>query len=92
MYFCTGISTMMRSIVCATLVSSSGPITGATVTAPPCGAAPMRCMISSSCSAVGYETLILNMKRSSWASGSVYVPSCSIGFCVANTRNGRGSG
>ena len=28
------------------------------------------------------------MKRSSWASGSGYVPSCSIGFCVAMTKNG----
>ena len=31
-------------------------------------------------------------KRSSWASGSGYVPSYSIGFCVATTRNGSGSG
>ena len=31
---------------------------------------------------------MLNMKRSSWASGSGYVPSCSIGFCVASTKNG----
>src|SRR5262245_40512471 len=33
---------------------------------------------------------MLNMKRSSWASGSGYVPSCSIGFCVAMTKNGSG--
>ena len=32
------------------------------------------------------------MKRSSWASGSGYVPSDSIGFCVAMTRNGEGTG
>ncbi len=32
------------------------------------------------------------MKRSSCASGSGYVPSCSIGFCVASTKNGDGSG
>ncbi len=31
------------------------------------------------------------MKRSSWASGRLYVPSDSIGFCVASTRNGRSS-
>ena len=31
---------------------------------------------------------IWNMKRSSCASGSGYVPSCSIGFCVAKTKNG----
>ncbi len=29
-----------------------------------------------------------NMKRSSCASGSGYVPSSSIGFCVAKTKNG----
>ena len=29
------------------------------------------------------------MKRSSWASGSGYVPSYSMGFCVAMTMNGR---
>ena len=33
----------------------------------------------------------MNMKRSSCASGSGYVPSCSIGFCVASTKNGSGS-
>ena len=31
------------------------------------------------------------MKRSNWASGRLYVPSDSIGFCVAITRNGRSS-
>ncbi len=31
------------------------------------------------------------MNRSSCASGSGYVPSCSIGFCVASTKNGSGS-
>jgi len=31
------------------------------------------------------------MNRSTWASGSAYVPSVSIGFCVAMTRNGSGS-
>ena len=35
---------------------------------------------------------MLNMKRSNWASGSGYVPSCSIGFCVAMVKNGSGSG
>src|SRR5690606_9733168 len=35
---------------------------------------------------------MLKRKRSSCASGSGYVPSCSIGFCVASTKNGRGSG
>jgi hypothetical protein len=34
---------------------------------------------------------MLNMKRSSWASGSGYVPSSSIGFCVARTKKGRSS-
>ena len=32
------------------------------------------------------------MKRSSWASGSGYVPSYSIGFCVATTMNGAAMG
>jgi len=32
------------------------------------------------------------MNRSSCASGNGYVPSCSIGFCVAMTKNGSGSG
>ena len=31
------------------------------------------------------------MKRSSWASGSGYVPSCSMGFWVASTKKGCGS-
>ncbi len=31
------------------------------------------------------------MNRSTWASGSGYVPSDSIGFCVAMTRNGTGT-
>ena len=35
---------------------------------------------------------MLNINRSSCASGSGYVPSCSIGFCVANTKNGGSSG
>src|SRR5215470_5399755 len=35
---------------------------------------------------------ILSMKRSICASGSGYVPSDSIGFCVAMTRNGSGTG
>ena len=32
------------------------------------------------------------MNRSSWASGRGYVPSDSMGFCVAITRNGSGAG
>ena len=35
---------------------------------------------------------MLNMNRSSCASGSGYVPSSSIGFCVASTKNGCSSG
>ncbi len=31
------------------------------------------------------------MNRSTWASGSAYVPSVSIGFCVARTRKGSGT-
>ena len=33
-----------------------------------------------------------NKNRSSCASGKGYVPSCSIGFCVAITMNSAGSG
>ncbi len=35
--------------------------------------------------------MMLNMNRSSCASGSGYVPSSSIGFCVAKTWNGSSS-
>jgi hypothetical protein len=31
---------------------------------------------------------VLTRKRSSWASGSLYVPACSMGFWVAITRKG----
>ena len=51
-----------------------------------------RSMIRSSSSREGYPTLTLSMKRSTCASGSGYVPSCSIGFSVASTRKGVGSG
>ena len=43
-------------------------------------------------SAVGYPIDSRSMNRSSCASGSGYVPSCSIGFCVAITMNGVPSG
>ena len=49
-----------------------------------------RCMMRRSSAIVGGSTRHLNMKRSTCASGSGYVPSCSIGFCVARTRNGEG--
>ena len=39
----------------------------------------------------GNRSTTFNMKRSTCASGSGYVPSWSIGFCVASTRNGSGS-
>ena len=39
----------------------------------------------------GYPIVIRTAKRSSWASGSGYVPSYSTGFWVAMTRNGRSS-
>ena len=47
--------------------------------------------ISSSWFSVGYPIRTRNINRSSCASGNGYVPSCSIGFCVANTKNGFGS-
>ena len=40
----------------------------------------------------GYPMEIRIVKRSSCASGSGYVPSYSIGFCVAMTMNGGSSG
>ena len=43
---------------------------------------------SSSSSKLGYFTSIFSRNLSTWASGSGYVPSMSIGFCVANTKNG----
>ena len=49
-------------------------------------------MISVSSSSAGYRTRSLNRNRSSCASGSGYVPSISIGFWVASTKNGAGSG
>ena len=49
-----------------------------------------RCIMRRSSAFDGVSTRHLNMKRSTWASGSGYVPSCSIGFCVASTRNGSG--
>ena len=45
----------------------------------------VRCASRSSSSALGGAMLILSMKRSFCASGSGYVPSYSIGFCVAKT-------
>src|SRR6185437_7692673 len=51
-----------------------------------------RRMIARSESAFGYPTGTCKRKRSSCASGSGKVPSCSMGFCVAITRNNGGSG
>ena len=51
----------------------------------------VRLTIPRSSSLSGKGTKILNKNRSSCASGSGYVPSCSIGFCVASTRNGSSS-
>jgi len=48
----------------------------------------VRSRIVRSASRDGVGTSILAMKRSSCASGSGCVPSCSIGFCVAKTKNG----
>src|SRR5690625_7414650 len=48
----------------------------------------VRCNISSSSSNVGYPIFNIKINRSSCASGSGYVPSYSIGFCVAMTKNG----
>ena len=50
-----------------------------------------RSSISISCSRPGSRSQIRTRNRSSCASGSGYVPSYSIGFCVASTRNGGSS-
>ena len=68
--------------------SSSAPSTGRT---SPSLSPVVDSTICSSSARVGYPTLSSNMKRSSCASGSGYVPSCSIGFCVASTKNGFGN-
>ena len=47
--------------------------------------------ISASSSIEGYPTLIFSKNLSACASGNGYVPSCSMGFCVAKTKNGRSS-
>ena len=52
----------------------------------------MRRAISISSSYDGWSTTICIRNRSRCASGSAYTPSDSIGFCVASTRNGFGSG
>ena len=60
---------------------------------PACGGlTAIRSMIVSSSAAVGWSRTIFIMKRSRWASGSWYTPSLSIGFCVATTKNGAGTG
>ena len=52
----------------------------------------VRSTIAESSAREGKPTSSLKKKRSSSASGSGYVPSISIGFCVARTKKGRGSG
>src|SRR5437867_4826874 len=64
-------------------------ITRLTVT---CRDRVVRSMIAFSSSSAGYRTRSLKRNRSSCASGSGYVPSISIGFCVASTKKGAGSG
>ena len=54
-------------------------------------AAPWPSRISISAVRPGYPSEMRSRKRSSWLSGSRYVPSCSTGFCVAMTMNGGGS-
>ena len=58
------------------------------------GSKPSACRVTTptSSSRLGSGTVSLSRNRSSWASGSGYVPSYSIGFCVAATMNGSGSG
>ena len=53
--------------------------------------AVVRSTTFSSSSALKSSRIELKRKRSNCASGSGYVPSSSIGFCVASTKNGAGS-
>ena len=55
-------------------------------------ATAIRRTISISSAMLGCPTSTFIRNRSRCASGSGYTPSDSIGFCVASTRNGRGSG
>src|SRR4029453_16412446 len=50
-----------------------------------------RATMTNSSSSVGYPTSTFIMNRSTCASGSGYVPSVSMGFWVAITRNGSGT-
>ena len=54
--------------------------------------ASTRSRMARSAAAPGSVSATWSRKRSSWASGSGKVPSCSIEFCVATTMNGSGSG
>ena len=63
----------------------------ATVLAAGGASAVVRSIISRSSSDGGISTRSLNANLSSAASGSGYVPSCSMGFCVAITKNGSSS-
>ena len=40
---------------------------------------------------VGKVMVSFSIKRSTWASGKGYVPSCSMGCCVASTQKGSSS-
>ena len=50
-----------------------------------------RVITSRACSPSGYPTRTAIAKRSSWPSGSGYVPWCSTGFSVAIRKKGSGS-
>ena len=75
--------------ICATnALACCSPV--ASITFSICGFSvfSVRFTMPRSSSLVGNSTMTLNRKRSSCASGNGYVPSFSIGFCVAKTRNG----
>jgi hypothetical protein len=89
-------ATMYRPIESSTATDSSPACMDCSARASTTGAswasswrrAIRRRRTSHSSSAVGYPKDTRSMKRSSWASGSGYVPSYSIGFAVASTWNG----
>ena len=85
----TGVATTTCRTACCRANICSGVITGSTFG----GMFPVvpRVMAASAL-ASGVGMRIIVKKRSNWASGNGHVPSCSMGFCVANTWKGWGSG
>src|SRR5262249_5284240 len=85
--------TTVASTVARAATISAGDVTACTSVSV-AGAAPAGAGRSTAASSAGLgePAAILARERASCGSGSGYVPSYSIGFCVATTTNGSGSG